>query len=729
MRRINSFGTLLSLGLLGLSVLGCNDDTTVMPPGTGTGDTTGTGAETETGDGDGDGDDPGDGDGDGDGDDVCPVGTEGCACAPGDVCDEPLLCIDGTCEEPEPDPVCGNGLIEGDEECDDGEDNANTAACKLDCTAQICGDGFIGNAEACDDGNVDDTDDCTNACGLPGCGDGIMQAGEECDDGNDIDTDDCLPSCIAASCGDLFVLEGVEDCDDGNDIDTDACLPSCVPASCGDSLVWAGQEDCDDGNDLDTDACLTGCVAASCGDSFVWAGSEQCDDGNMDDTDACPTSCLAATCGDTFVWAGNEDCDDGNDIDVDACLTDCVAASCGDTFIWTGNEQCDDGNSVDLDGCNSNCNETGAIVWEQTFNAGPGSCDYFLGVDVAANGRIAVVGSVNKLADPLTDCEILVHVYEEDGTLVWSSIPSETPNCDEAWGVDWDAQNNLWVSGTVYDVNLKRQQWVRRYDPAGGTLWTRTYGDVLDDIAYGLAVDTMGRGVISGFSQFNATGSDLTLRAISADGDSVWDRTVHYGLNDSARDTFAANDMIFVVGYVEVVGQGQNGWAAQYDLAGNQVWTHQYNGNLNNLDRAGGITRGPDGTLAIIGLETAPASHDAFTQKLDAAGQTIWTRTYNNPATNYVDRGQKVAIDSLGNIISAGQTWDTGVNADNFDTWLRKYDADGNEVWTDITAGAVDGEDLWWAIDIAPNDELILAGGMTNDPANCIDAVLRRYAR
>jgi hypothetical protein len=65
----------------------------------------------------------------------------------------------------------------------------------------------------------------------------------------------------------------------------------------------------------------------------------------------------------------------------------------------------------------------------------------------------------------------------------------------------------------------------------------------------------------------------------------------------------------------------------------------------------------------------------------------------------------------------------------NFDTWLRKYDADGNEVWTEISAGAVDGEDVWWAIDVAPNDELLVAGAMTNDASNCADAVLRRYAR
>jgi cysteine-rich repeat protein len=631
MRRINSFGTLsLSFGLsFGLGALGCNDDVTVMPP------ETGTGTDSETGDGDGDGDgDPGDGDGDGDGDgEPCPEGTQDCPCGVGDFCDSPLECIDGICQEGEPDPVCGNGVLEGDEQCDDGPANDNTAACKLDCTPQMCGDGFVGASEACDDGNVEDADECTNACGLPGCGDGILQVGEACDDGNLEDGDACLSSCIAASCGDLVVQQGVEACDDGNDIDTDACLP--------------------------------GCIAASCGDSLIWADTEQCDDGNM----------------------------------------------------------------VDLDGCNSNCNVTGGLIWEQTYSAGAASCDFFYGVDVAPNGRVAVVGILNRVSDPMQDCRIIVRVYEEDGTLVWSSIPTTGPHCDEGAGVDWDAQGYLWVTGTVYDANNLQQQWVRRYDPAGNSLWSRSFGSTGVDNAYGIALDGDGNGIMVGSVTTQNNGVDATLRAIAPNGNSVWAKEYHFGATDAVRDVITAGDDIYVAGYIDVVGQNSNGWAARFDMQGNPVWQHTYNGMLNSLDRAGGIARADDGTLAIAGLETGQFNQDVFTQRLDAAGQTIWTRNYNNPGMNWSDRGQEVDIDADGNIVVAGQTWDPGLAGGNFDTWLRKYDADGNEVWTDITAGDVDGEDAWWAIDIADNGEILVSGGITDDPANCADAVLRRYAR
>src|SRR5690606_38217908 len=64
----------------------------------------------------------------------------------------------------------------------------------------ICGDGTVDRDEECDDGNAVDDDDCSNACTTAICGDGIIQAGlgETCDDGNTDGGDGCSASCILA---------------------------------------------------------------------------------------------------------------------------------------------------------------------------------------------------------------------------------------------------------------------------------------------------------------------------------------------------------------------------------------------------------------------------------------------------------------------------------------------------------------------------------------------------
>ncbi|HBH20321.1 MAG TPA: hypothetical protein DEB30_00975 [Candidatus Peribacter riflensis] len=56
----------------------------------------------------------------------------------------------------------------------------------------------------------------------PICGNGVMETGEECDDGNAIDTDGCLNICRAAVCGN-GIVEGRESCDDGNLTAGDGC--------------------------------------------------------------------------------------------------------------------------------------------------------------------------------------------------------------------------------------------------------------------------------------------------------------------------------------------------------------------------------------------------------------------------------------------------------------------------------------------------------------------------
>ncbi len=213
--------------------------------------------------------------------------------------------------------------------------------------------------EQCDDGNTAGGDDCSATCQLERCGNGIVDVGEFCDDGiNNANTAACLTTCQSARCGDGFVQAGVEQCDDGiNNANTAACLTTCQNAFCGDGYVQAGVEQCEDGNTSNTDACVN-CQNAKCGDGYVRAGAEQCDNGiDNADTAACTTTCKSARCGDRFVYAGGgEECDDGNTINTDACITiTCKSARCGDTYVRAGVEQCDGGNTNPCDGCSATC--------------------------------------------------------------------------------------------------------------------------------------------------------------------------------------------------------------------------------------------------------------------------------------------------------------------------------------------------------------------------------------
>ncbi len=60
----------------------------------------------------------------------------------------------------------------------------------------VCGNGIIEEIEECDDGNINDGDNCSAICTVESvCGNNKLENGEECDDGNNQDEDGCSAIC------------------------------------------------------------------------------------------------------------------------------------------------------------------------------------------------------------------------------------------------------------------------------------------------------------------------------------------------------------------------------------------------------------------------------------------------------------------------------------------------------------------------------------------------------
>src|SRR5690349_18093862 len=75
------------------------------------------------------------------------------------------ICIDQVCFV----AGCGNGVVDPNEVCDDGNTRAGDH-CSSDCHSnETCGNGVIDVAvgEACDDGNSEPGDGCQETCALP----------------------------------------------------------------------------------------------------------------------------------------------------------------------------------------------------------------------------------------------------------------------------------------------------------------------------------------------------------------------------------------------------------------------------------------------------------------------------------------------------------------------------------------------------------------------------------
>jgi cysteine-rich repeat protein len=203
-----------------------------------------------------------------------------------------------------------------------------------------CGDGEVDPEEGCDDGNAIDTDACTNACQVATCGDGITRTGvEQCDDGNQTSGDCCSPSCTFESSATVCrpaagVCDQAELCTGSSGTcPADAKKVTVCRASAG---VCDPVEVCDGtGNSCGADARLSGVCRAATGtcdvaetcsvaspacppDSFQPAGTACASDGNPCTNDQCNGAGLcahpgnSAPCEDSLFCNGSDTCSGGS---------------------------------------------------------------------------------------------------------------------------------------------------------------------------------------------------------------------------------------------------------------------------------------------------------------------------------------------------------------------------------------------------------------------------------
>ena len=382
----------------------------------------------------------------------------------GDAVDDEWLDWDGTA-------ICGNGIVEPGENCDD-KNARDDDYCGNDCLTVngACGDGTVQKYELCDDGNTDDGDYCSADClSITGaCGDETVQTGETCDDGDDNGKYGfCSLQCdgLGLGCGDGVLQGNRERCDDGNNDDGDYCSPDCqtIIGACGDNIIQPTLEICDDGNHLDGDYCSADCQTqdGSCGDG-VKQSWEECEDGNTT-TESCTygetTACTICNgiclfipgqityCGDGVRDISNfEMCDDGDENgNYGKCNSDCTgsAAHCGDGTIDVPYEICESEDITDCStlgsgymdgetGCKSDCS-----AYDST------SCDIFKPSTLFGTGITECYNAIESITCPYAFDDF----FGQEGNFNYTLIATTSETIDGDVVVS-DLSDTMW-QGTL----------------------------------------------------------------------------------------------------------------------------------------------------------------------------------------------------------------------------------------------------------------------------------------
>lgn len=397
--------------------------------------------------------------------------------------------------------------------------------------------------------------------------------------------------------------------------------------------------------------------------------------------------------------------------------------SCGDGMVQPP-EACDDANGVDADGCNNDCTVSGSVLFEHTQAGGMGT-DRAFGVAVDGSGYAYVVGELL-----VADNDTWIRQYEPDGALGFTNVLNLGGN-DGARGVSARA-NGVFVTG-YQGADL----FLRSFDDQGNQGIAVTYNGPANggDVGHAVATDPMGNAIVAGHHTINyfngmtnTPHNDVFVRKYAPDGSVQWTHTYAGPINtgqDQARGV-ATDSMgnVIAVGWDTVSGQGRNVWVRKLDASGNVLWTQGYAGVDAMNDWAYAVATAPDDSIVVVGLESQMVIPTLmWMRKYDVDGNELWTVTWPGD-TSEGAQALGVAVDDAGDISVTGQVINAGIG----DIFVRKYDPDGGLKWSTLVSSIGGSNSAGRGATIAP-DQRVWAAGERDMGVDGLDVWVARLAQ
>lgn len=295
---------------------------------------------------------------------------------------------------------------------------------------------------------------------------------------------------------------------------------------------------------------------------------------------------------------------------------------------------------------------------------------------------------------------------------------------------------------------------VQKMDASGNFIWARTFGGVLHDKCFSIAIDASGNVYTTGIFRdtvdfdpgigvyelvSNGT-DDIFIQKMDSAGNFIWARSFG-GITTDVANSIAVDTWgnVYTTGhFVDTVdfdpGPGVNNLVSgagvlsaifiqKLDASGNFVWAKSFGENDGSgtgssiaLDASGNIyTTGTYiGTLdfdlgpGVSNLVSVAHGQDFFLLKLDSLGDFVWAKSCGGAGS---DGGSSVAVDAYGNVYATGiyigpSDFDPGPGVINLpylggtDVFVLKLDAVGNLAWIKYFGGS----DYDWGYSLAVDE-------------------------
>lgn len=255
-------------------------------------------------------------------------------------------------------------------------------------------------------------------------------------------------------------------------------------------------------------------------------------------------------------------------------------------------------------------------------------------------------------------------------------------------------------------------------------VWARTFGG--PGLENGDAVTPTSDGgfiVVSLSSSFGAGDYDRYVVRTDSNGILLWDSTYGGADWDETWGAWECADGSFVlVGSTRSFGYGSwDGYVSKIDAAGNELWSRTYGGD--GTDNLYDVVPTPDNGFAFVGMcgSSGYGSGDFYLVRTDAAGETLWTRTYGGYSG---ERAYAMEGTADSGFILAGFT--ESFTAGGRDAYVVKTDSAGNVDWTRSLGG--EGDERARDIACTADGGYVVVGDAISATTGNADALLIRLA-
>ncbi len=371
--------------------------------------------------------------------------------------------------------------------------------------------------------------------------------------------------------------------------------------------------------------------------------------------------------------------------------------------------------------------------------------------------------------------DIFIAKYDVDGNYLWAhNIGSTGSDYGYSISTDMSENiyvsgsfqgtadfNPSPLSAVNLTANGNSDIFIAKYDVNGNFVWAKGFGGASDDYAEGIINYSYGTIILTGVFQgtvdfdtdttiYNLTssgGSDIFVASYDSDGHMKWARNIGGASSDNASSIskdLAGN--IFITGYFAgnadfdpstsaaiLTSHGsQDIFVAKYSFSGNYIWAIDLGGNSSDMGNS--ICTDISGDVLITGSFNGTAdfnpsssttnlasngNQDIFLAKYDSNGNYLWAF---NLGSNGLDKGNGIATDIYENIYLTGSfkgtvdfdpnsTSSSLLSIGNSDSFLAKYDSNGNLKWINQLGGA--NADEGFAINTNSNGKVYTTGSFS----------------